>query len=99
MVLDQRLTGIEPLEGVTFEEQARIELEVMWKNWRSHQHEQEAEAWELVLVKWGEVISQLGGEDVTKKAISSHLSWHSAQLFSAGLSNTVEAIDRKNQES
>ena len=98
MVLDQRLTGIVPVEGVSFNEQARIELQIMWENWNTRTAEQEADVWNIFWEKWGEVMTQLGGEDAIKKIISSRLSWHSAELFSQGVENSVEALERSQKQ-
>jgi hypothetical protein len=98
MVLDQRLTGIVPVEGVSFNEQAQIELQIMWENWNKRTAEQEAEVWNIFWEKWGEVMTQLGGEDAIKKIISSRLSWHSAELFSQGVENSVEALERSQKQ-
>ena len=98
MVLDQWLTGIVPVEGVSFNEQARIELQIMWENWNTRTAEQEADVWNIFWEKWGEVMTQLGGEDAIKKIISSRLSWHSAELFSQGVENSVEALERSQKQ-
>ena len=93
MVLDQRLTAIRPVEGVSYADQARIEISVMWENWRSRERELEGEAWKLVGDEWQEVLNQLGGEQAIKHMIHNRVSWHSAELFAGGVSNAAEAID------
>jgi hypothetical protein len=99
MVLDQRLTGIIPIEGVSFREQARIELHIMWENWNERNAEREADVWKIFWKKWGEIMTKLGGEDAIREIISSRLSWHGTELFSQGLENSVEALERAQKHS
>ena len=93
MVLDQRLTGIKPTQGVTYADQARIEISVMWENWRSYEPELEAEAWKLITDEWQEVLSQFGCEQEIRDMIHSRVALHSTELFAGGVSNAAEAID------
>ena len=98
MVLDQRLTGITPVEGVSFREQAGIELQVMWDNWNERSAEQEAEVWKIFWEKWGKVMTQLGGEDEMREVILSRLSWHSTEIYSQGVENSFEALERAQRQ-
>ncbi|MEQ1726386.1 MAG: hypothetical protein ABL882_10725 [Sphingopyxis sp.] len=94
MVLDQRLTGIQHIEGATFEQQARIEWQVMVDNWKDYIPDQQREIWQLLEAKgYGAALHSL--EDPTKQLIGQLLDAQFTQLFTDGLNNVIEAVERQ----
>ena len=93
-VLEQRLTGIQPVEGVTFEQQAKIEWQVMVDNWKDYIPDQQKEIWQLLEAKgYGVALQWL--EEPTKTLIAQHLDGQFTQLFTDGLNNVIEAVARQ----
>ncbi len=98
MVLDQRLTGIRPVDGVSYQEQAKIEFTIMRENWSEHRGEQEDEVFRLFWAKWGSVLETVDPDhSLTKSLIAARLDDEFVKLFDAGLQNTADAIERDRQ--
>ena len=91
-VLSGRLEGIKSVEGITYDAQARIELQVMLENWNEKRTEQQNEIWSALASKWGDEPlrwSEAEAQVLIKSAVDSH----AVQLATDGIKRTAEAIE------
>jgi hypothetical protein len=96
MILDHQLTGIEPVEGVSFQEQGKIHLKIMWDHWNERRAETKETLTQSLQSKWKQVTDALGADQISEM-VSSRVDWHTTNLFTQGMDRVMEAVDRQGE--
>jgi hypothetical protein len=97
-VLAGRLEGIQPIDGITYTEQAQIELKVMIENWTEGLSDQCNEVWTALVAKWGEE-PMSWSKDQVDVLIRAAVDRHAVQLTAEGIERAAEAIELNNPRS